>query len=201
MTVLKILSTSGVLFFLVKWLKEISDSVTHNVRRKKHHESYRVLAALYDQMNALMSETEASRVLVLSNSNGGGYPNLSNPRKSSIRHECYAPDVHAIKDTWQKQELDESYTQMLLKMLEQPNKVMWVETKNMESGMLKDLYLANDIQSAVVAYIYSSKNEFFYLSASFKQEMTALKGDAKISNSVRSRVNTIRNLFMQDVAG
>lgn len=198
MTVLKILGTSGVLIFMVRWIKEFIDTMNHNVRRKKHHESYKVLASLYGHMNGLMSDTEASRVLLLSNANGGGYPNLNNPRKSSIKHECYATDVHSIKDTWQRQELDEAYTKVLLEMLEKPNKVLWIHTDQMDSGMLKDLYVANGIKSAVIAYVFASKNEFFYLSISFKHDMSELQVDSKINNCIRAKVNAIRNLFLLD---
>lgn len=198
-TVLLTLASSGVLMFILKWIKESADSRSHKKRREKHEASLDHLDDLYSLMNSLLAETAAARVVIIFNTNGGGYPSLDAIRKSSVKYEVFAPGQEPMKASWQQQELDPAYTNMLRTMMDSPTKTLWNVTEELPEGILKNLYLSAGIACGKIAYIFSTNTSFIYLSIVW--DMDIERDNPKLLNNLRVRFNQIQGLFEADYQG
>lgn len=195
-TIMMTLASSGVMLFILKWLKESLDKRSHDKRRKRHEASLDHLDDLYLLLNSLLAETGAARVAIIFNTNGGGYPSLDAVRKSSVKYEVFASGHMPIKDSWQNQELDHPYTSMLRKMMESPSKTLWNVTEDLPDGILKNLYLSAEIVCGQVAYIFATESAFIYLSIVW--DMDIERTNPKLLNNLRVRYNQIQGVFESD---
>lgn len=195
-TVLMTLASSGALLFILKWVKETMDVRSHTKRRKKHESSLAHLDDLYHLMNSLLAETGAARVSIIFNSNGGGYPSLDAVRKSTMKYEVFATGHEPIKSSWQNQELDWPYTNMLNSMMGKPDKTIWNITEDLPDGILKNLYLSAGIVCGKVAYLFATNTSFIYLSIVWDLDID--RTDPKLLNNLRVRINQIQGLFESD---
>lgn len=190
------LATSGALLFILRWVKEVISERKHHRRLERHRKTIEVLGDLWDEMNDLQAKTQASRILIFSNANGGGYPSLDAVRKSSVLYEVYDTKEQSIKHTWQKQDLDAAYTKVLQKMLKEETRELWIKTRELEDGILKNAYQASGVVEARVAYIFSTATNFIYMSIVWTH---TVHRDATLLNDLRSSTNRIRNLYQYEL--
>jgi len=136
---------------------------------------------IYSVLNNLLLSTDALRVVVLCTENGGGVPRTGKPLYSSILYEVkknhLSPD---LKTTWQKQLVDEHYVSLLLEVHTKHQAIL--KTEEMPEGILKDLYVSEEVEGSLVFGITVANDRFYYLSLTYRKEteLTPI-----IRNSVR----------------
>lgn len=154
-------------------------------RKAKQRDIYKALLPkmeeIYSVLNSLLIASGAHRALILSTENGGGVPQVGKPLYSSILYEVKSsysfPD---LKDTWQKQLVDESYVSLLLEV--HTRHVASLTTGEMSEGILKDLYISEGIQTSLVFAITVANDRFYYLSLTYKEDTELTP---RIRNAVR----------------
>lgn len=75
---------------------------------------FRSVSRIMGAMRALRESTRGTRVVLLRASNGGQIPKPGSRLYSSVVYEDYEDGVAAVSATWQKQELDAHYVDLLV---------------------------------------------------------------------------------------
>lgn len=141
----------------------------------------------YSILNDILVQHNASRVVLLKTTNGGGVPKLGCLLYSSIIYEVYQNHQKAIKQKWQSIKVDESYVEMLFEVLKKGYSL--VSTGGIKKGLLRTLYEKEGIDQSLVYYIKENKTDFIYLSINFDNKSEINKDDIDLS------ISQIRALF------
>lgn len=137
---------------------------------------------IYGALNALQSATGADRALLLRAHNGGAIPRPGVALYSSVIYEVHATGVASIRDSWQKQPLDEHYIGLLLKVATQ--KIAALETKRMYECALRDAYESLGVTESRIAEVKSGVGEYYYLSLSWSDDIA--RDDAFVNMQIRT---------------
>jgi len=186
---LTIVFSSGITLFLTKegvsafktWRKE---------KKSKFNSVLPKVSEVYEEMNGLLNTVKAGRVIVLKAHNGGGRPSVGTQLYSSAVYEVWG-DLSSVKDSWQNQPLDEEYTQLLVQL--ESKGVLYMDTKKMLDGVLKQLYFASHILHSVVVKIAQDEKNLYYMSINFSHPVDL--SEPSVRESIRSSVNRLKQLW------
>lgn len=187
--ILTVLFSSGITLFLTKE----GVSAFKQWKKKNKTRFNTVLprvSEVYEEMNALLNTVKAGRVIVLKAHNGGGRPSVGTQLYSSAVYEVWG-DLSSVKDSWQNQPLDEEYTQLLVQL--ESKGVLYMDTKEMDDGVLKQLYFASHILHSVVVKIAQDEKSLYYMSINFSHPVDL--SEPSIRESIRSSVNRLKQLW------
>lgn len=137
-------------------------------RTKESNNAYLSTALIYDELAELREQLNASRVLLMFTSNGGGVPSPSKQLYTSILYEVKTPGLNAIKRDWQRQLLDEAYVHVMRSLITNGS---WQGTPNdLKEGYLKDVYNVEGIVYAKFFSLCRTETEFYYLVVRWSDE-------------------------------
>lgn len=187
--ILAIVLSSGVTLFLTKegvnafkeWRK---------TKKGKFNSVLPKVSEVYEEMNGLLNDVGAGRVLILKAHNGGGRPAVGTQLYSSAVYEVWG-DLSSVKDSWQNQPLDEEYTQLLVEL--NAKGTLYMNTVDMDDGVLKQLYFASHILHSVVVKIAQDEKNLYYMSINFHTPVNL--NEPTLRESVRSSVNRLKQLW------
>lgn len=187
--ILTIVFSSGLTLFLTKegvsafkeWKKQ---------RKSKFNTVLPRVSDVYEEMNDLLNQVGAGRVLVLKAHNGGGRPSIGTQLFSSAVYEVWG-DLKSVKESWQNQPLDEEYTQLLVQL--EAKGTLYMNTTDMGDGVLKQLYFASHILHSVVVKIGQDEKNLYYMSINFSHPVDL--DEPSLRESIRSSVNRLKQLW------
>ncbi len=119
--------------------------------------AHEVYAALLKLMNMLAVD----RVMLIEAHNGGGIPRPGSPLKISVRYEVNNASLPPIRDGVQDHPVDRAYIQMILELT--GAHFMWLRSEDMPAGWLRDLYTAQNVQTAALCVVGYSESGMYYL--------------------------------------
>lgn len=123
---------------------------------------------VYDVLNELKNAVDSPRTLVLYTEDGGGLPKPGSPLYITILYEATDKEVTSIKHDIQHILTDESYDMMLSTLI--TDAIFISKTTDLSSGILRQFYEMDEINSTIVVPILQTKKRFYYLSVAFKAE-------------------------------
>jgi hypothetical protein len=148
----------------------------------------------YTLLNELLASVTADRVVLLRAENGGNIPTIGKELTSSIVYEVFSETSHAIRDTWQKQTLDDAYVWMLKHV--STDGFVELVTAEMPDGILKTLYMRHNVVASHVWGVYSTEGAYYYLAIGFMDIANVPpRSDAAYRDQVRVAVGKIGGLF------
>lgn len=150
------------------------------------------VSSVYDTLNELMIEVKPSRILLLCAHNGGGIPQVGKPFFSTILHEVVR-DLDPGKKSWQNQPLDQAYIKILSEMY--MSDMYTIRTEDMETSILKNLYLDVGIQQSILVKIGVHQKKLYFLSLNFcDNEAHSLP---QAFNKIRITIQRLSKLFLK----
>jgi len=148
----------------------------------------------YTMLNELLASVTADRVVLLRAENGGNIPTIGKELTSSIVYEVFSETSHAIRDSWQKQALDDAYVWMLKRV--STDGFIELMTDDMPDGILKNLYQRHGVVASHVWGVYSTEGAYYYLAIGFMDVSNVPSAhDAGYRDRVRVTVGKIGGLF------
>lgn len=146
---------------------------------------------IYVYLELARQELGCCRSLILKAENGGGVPKAGHQIFSSIVWESTNNDTDMIRHTWNRQAIDEQYAKLLSAVYSDGSCTL--KTDDMKEGILRDFYIADNIQQSQLFRVYSDNEKFIYMSFDFK-EAVDLNEPAK-RNIVRSILQNMQVIF------
>lgn len=153
---------------------------------------------VYESIFALKSSIDASSVVVCASENGGGVPTVGSQLYSSLLYEVNDATMQPIRESWQRQQLDLEYVGILSTMLTVgPTEI---HTADMQGGILKDLFLRHNIESAVFVKVAETSRKLIYLYCAFTNDKGTdtplVRERLRDSVSILSRYFTLNNALV-----
>lgn len=149
----------------------------------------------------------AARILLLKLENGGGVPQLGTIQHISVLNEAIHPNLKyppnnivPIKQDFQDYVIDADYQRVLMHML--TDKLVVLNTREMEEGLLKKIYEVNKVEKSVFSPVTqipsigekSFKGFMIYMSIEFIDERLF---DAKIESDYIILQTKIKQIFYE----
>lgn len=163
---------------------------------KEKHKFVNIIPAmnsLYEILSTMSFKSGAKRALVLKTENNGGRPRLGCALYSSVLYEVRSSNLPAVKPTWQRQMLDEEYTELLTHMMGGKDMAYHFHISDMdEDSILKTVYQSTGVKQAFVIGICERPKTFVYLSLTFAED-EPLTADQK--DAIRIGITKLRKLF------
>lgn len=116
------------------------------------------------QLQNILHETSADRVLILKASNGGSIPRLGAHIYLSALMEVSSKPIRAILNDFQNIRADSAYIDLLQTLLKDGSTIL--KTTEMKTGQLRNIYESDDIKCARVILLHETPDSVYYLSAS-----------------------------------
>jgi len=158
--------SGGALTALIKGLFDVIK--IRQSQKKLFPDAFKKMNEIYGLMNKLKSEINCERVLIIKAKNGGGLPKPGTPLFVSVLYEVYDSDFVSSAEWWQSRQVDESYIGMLMRVEEEEQ--IAVVTNELKSGILKDLYEAQEVEGSMVSKIVEKDNRYYIVSCNFKDK-------------------------------
>lgn len=150
-------------------------------------------ASIYEELVDLQRSVYASRVLILSTTNGGGIPTSSGPLYVSVLYEVLGEnEQHFIREEWQKVLMDHSYVELLKKVV--MNEFVLDTPDNLKKGMLKDLYETEGVHTYLISELMRAKDRFIFLSIRWRAGEEILP-HYEVATKVRGHRERLRRLL------
>ena len=196
-----LLESAGIFSTLGLALKYVLDKAWEywkTVRKDRKEEKLEVVEGviksskkIFTLLNEITTRTSVSRALVLAAHDGGKIPSVFSPVYSTVLFEAN-DDLPTMTERWHKQRVDESYINIINKILEKD--VFQIFVEDMDSGILRDLYKAEGIDHSTVYYLtYSTEKEsVLYLVLNYRDGNGLTH---KEKNIIRSCVTDITNIL------
>lgn len=140
--------------------------------RKRHSDTLKGIANVYETMNDVVSDTNACRFLILFTANGGGRPNVGARLHGSVLYEIHSESVKGVKEDWQRVHIDQEYADLLLK-LDREGRLI-IRTKEMSYSLLRLIYRRDGITCAYIFKIKAGKSKYYYGSIQTRDETETL---------------------------
>jgi len=119
-------------------------------------------------MERVLNKTDVQRFLILKTENGGGKPRLGSHLYASVMYEAIDEPLESVRDDYQRLLVDDIYVKMLSDIGPGiPNKLI---RNKMKDGILKRIYLKENIAYSEVHYIDETDSAFFYLSLATSED-------------------------------
>lgn len=123
---------------------------------------------IYSAMNFLLSNTAASRVVLLRATNGGKIARVGMDLFSSVAYEVRDKHLESVRAAWQNQRLDEEYVRLLRGVYHEGSVAL--VTEDMKPSILRDEYEGGGVVASYVVGVASVPEAYFYLSINFAKE-------------------------------
>lgn len=121
---------------------------------------------IYEELQTLLGDVSADRILVIKSENGGGLPRPGCVVKSSVVHEVFTKELPSIHETWQRVPLDQQYSEIL--SILSTGQWVWRSTASLQSpSVLLDL-VESDVRRMAFARICGTNNALWYIALHFK---------------------------------
>jgi hypothetical protein len=145
------------LFALTSWLKSIKFGLLE-VRTKR---AIFDAAEIYDILNEVSTELNASRVLISKSHNGTGLPESAKELKMSVLYEQVSEKgARTIREDFQNVPADKAFVRILRDVIS----ASWEGSpEQLEDGILKDFCLADGVKYIHKVAIGQASNGFFLL--------------------------------------
>ena len=152
-----------------------------------------------EELEKLKHEIHAPRVLLLSTANGGGLPSPAGPLYISAIDEAPDANIPPVLDRVQGIRTDKHYEQMLMRIID--NGFVEIKTSELPDCLLRDYYLSDKIEYAIVYAVASLEDKFVYLSVAWTVDMSHEFNLFK--SFIRARATNIehnlnKNLIIED---
>jgi len=128
----------------------------------RHLDALTAVQDLAEELNTILWNSEAERVMLLKSENGGGVPSPGKARYSTVMMEVHDDKLNGVRSQWQRVLLDQHYNDILLKIYREGGCLISIEDMPKEC-LLRPMYDASDIQRAYVFLVGVSSKEMFYL--------------------------------------
>ena len=177
-------------------------------------------ARIYDVLNYMLHNTGADKVFIVKLHNGGDVIQNGTPIYSSVTHEVSGKDLNPIRKKWRNQLVDNFHMNMILKMMNDPQKnaVVYTEKKiNNEislkaAGSLSDLYKSQGVSHALASHVHTYEPKFrpfeikflgikkknsgetYYLNLVYKDDRAP---DSNDFFEIQSGTNEIKNILLE----
>ncbi len=125
---------------------------------------------MYSALDQLRKDSDADRVLLYRQENGGALPTVGQTLTSSIDLEVTGKNTGSVQEEWQKQKLDQSYVRMLVEVDESEGVTVLGSSSK---GILKDYMQSHGLGTIYFFSVFSTPGAFFYLSVEYKTRSTS----------------------------
>lgn len=122
------------------------------------------------ELEKLKLEIHAPRVLLLSTANGGGLPNPSGPLYITAIDEAPDSDMPSVLERIQGVRTDKHYEKLIMQLID--NGFVEVKTSELPDCVLRDYYLSDGIEYAIVFAVAPLSDKFVYLSVAWTIDMS-----------------------------
>ena len=165
-------------------------SIKTRIQIKNHQD----IVEIYRILNKIVSNTAASRAIILSATDITKLPVLS-----TVIYENYEKLNRPVKNRWKSQQLDHSYISELVRL--KKNGEIFIYTDLMDKGILKTLYKKEGIVSSRLSVLFYKKKKvffffnyfkFYYLSVNRSIEEPWTNGEM---DEIRVASNSLRLIF------
>lgn len=145
-------------------------------------------------LNRVVDDTNIQQVLVMKTENGGGKPRLGAHLYATIMYETFKAPLYSIKNDYQRILVDDMYVKMLSDI--GPTTHNSLVISKMKDGILKRIYLRDNVKYAETYYLTETDDAFFYMT------FITTTNDDKFDDpndrvEIDIAVSKIRNLFEQ----
>lgn len=151
------------------------------------------LSVIYNAMRDVVDITTADRFLILRGSNGGGLPRPGADFHLYLVHEAHKnPHHESVKALYNDIVADESYIG-ILRQLNEKGVVQFV-TRDMPTGLLKIIFLSEEITCAHLYFLAHTRQEVFFALIATHNEFERFKsnGDEAV---ILLAIGRIRKIF------
>ena len=143
------------------WVKQYGE----NLQARKSETALLDAAKIYHILNDNATRMKTDRCLVLYTSNGGGIPSAGNPLYVSILYEIVRRNgLRPIAGEFQSVPLDGSYIELLSKVIETKEPGIHGKTKELEPGMLRQIYEEEGVTQFYIGKITGTQKRFYFYS-------------------------------------
>ena len=123
------------------------------------------------ELAKLKHEIHAPRVLLLSTANGGGLPTVAGPLYISAIDEAPDSDTPSVLERVQGIRTDKHYEKLIMQLID--NGFVEIKTKELPDCLLRDYYLSDGIEYAIVFAVAPLEDKFVYLSVAWTVDMSS----------------------------
>lgn len=120
-------------------------------------------AKIADELEELRRHVDADRILLVFTSNGGGVPKGGEIGHTTVMFEQRGEGLPAIKGAFQDTIMDENYVRVLRHVVENGGSHI-SDVSAMGEGWLKDLYITEGVQEAMLFPVFATKRKFYFVS-------------------------------------
>tara|TARA_R110000868_G_scaffold176916_5_gene414994 strand:+ start:7431 stop:8057 length:627 start_codon:yes stop_codon:yes gene_type:complete len=176
---------------LVWWLDKLKRG-NHKSDSNILPEQVENLIEIQQIMERVLDKSPVKRFLIFKTENGGGKPRLGSHLYASAIYEAYRTPMVAVIDDYQRLLVDDIYVKMLSDIgPSSPNKLI---RNDMKDGLLKRIYLKENVTYAEVHYLAETNNAFYYLSIATDEETERFNSPLN-RVEIEIAVNKIANIF------
>lgn len=117
----------------------------------------------------IIAKTAFQRVLIFKTTNGGGMPHVGSNIYAKCLFEDYDPAYFkSVKEDYSRVEADRHYERLVVDVAR--HKRVEIKTRELPSGVLKDIYEAEGVAVSYVYFLHQTKSEFYYMSIAIHRE-------------------------------
>jgi hypothetical protein len=171
--------------------------VDYIIYRKRSNDKYERLFdnihRIYKVLHYIKNHSEAKRVVIIKNQNGGGIPTVDSVITSTLLYEVYDHPLRSLKKIWRNQKVDEVYMKMARRIY--TNGSAMVDIPNLQDSILKDLYAREGVTYVEQYKICIKNNSFIYMSVHYDRKPTI---DSSHRDIMRIAVNSLKEIFLGD---
>lgn len=191
------LTALGIPTIIMLWVKNyLKERQQKIIAKKSFTNIFNNSVEIVEILQQILNGTNADRVVLLRTKNGGGTPKLGAKLYSSVLHESFTKELEPVREKWQNQLLDNSYILMLYELNNKGKlRISTEEEKDyyyLKKGMLRMLYLKDNIRESWVYKIAEQETQYVYLSINFKSKQ---KYDSVVSDLLRHSISRLQFLF------
>lgn len=171
---------------VILWVNKMIEKNKKLATRKNHIKAYEENRALSQLLENLSILPGVRKAVIIKNTNGGGIPKLGNPIYSSI----ISPTQWS--SSWNHQLTDIQFANLTLDLLSEGK--LWIKTNELDSD--SDYYTLLKLQNITCSYweeISISPKSYNFVAVDFYLKKEEIPESVK--NSIRIKINEIRNLY------
>lgn len=164
--------------------------------RSKAIDQIKSVVGIYDQINIILQEvTSAHKFFIFATHNGGGKLKVNTPIYTTCLYGNVKDPLVDDKKDWKAVPLDEQYFRMICDL--HSRKEVKIKVSDLEKGMLKDIYIKDDIKYVESRHLGDYKDKYIYYcvicSVNDIDGFTNEKDTAVINSSIRNITNLMNN--------
>jgi hypothetical protein len=127
---------------------------------------YRDISSIYQNIQGLLSDTDANRVMMLKSENGGGIPSPGCIVKSSVLYEVCDSPAKPVAQAWQLVPLDQDYASILSGVVTKGRAVIRLDDLHPQS-VTHELMRASDATHSYVFRVAATPHALLYLAVQY----------------------------------